>query len=100
MMIAAPAIVPQIILALGQGNHDELFVSSDVASNWRIGSSGINWNAGSGDPAPDTDITTGSLDQLQLSASSPGNNVISAQGGAGTGGKAVIGERVLRLPLP
>src|SRR5262245_52277557 len=45
----------EFILNLNDGG-DELALSSTAPSDWVLGNGGLNWNAGSGDPAPDAEL--------------------------------------------
>ena len=52
-----------------------------------IGTSGINWNAGAPDPAPDADLVTFSQFDRWVFAPGAGDDLVSAQGGAGAGAR-------------
>ena len=71
------------ILNLNAGSSDELFIgdSGSTGDHWTLGNGGINTNALT---SSTENILTSTLDKIELAAGS-GNNVLSAQGGAGTG---------------
>jgi Ca2+-binding RTX toxin-like protein len=60
---------------------DDVSAGNDVIT---VGTSGINWNSSAADPAPDSELTYSGLDELFF-AGGPGNDVVTAQGGNGTG---------------
>jgi len=71
------------ILNLNAGSSDELFIgdSGSTGDHWTLGDGGINTNALT---SSSENILTSTLDKIELATGS-GNNVLSAQGGAGTG---------------
>ncbi len=78
----------EFAINLGAGAADRLEVvgnSTATADRWVIGTSGINWNAGAPDPAPDADLVTFSQFDRWVFAPGAGDDLVSAQGGAGTG---------------
>ena len=77
----------EFAINLNAGNADDVRLlgrSTAMADRWVIGTAGANWNAGALDPAPDADLVTFS-DFNWLFAPGPGDDEVSAQGGAGTG---------------
>jgi Ca2+-binding RTX toxin-like protein len=60
---------------------DPVAVVTDAIS---IGADGIDWNASAADPAPDSDVTHTGIDELVF-VGGPGDDIVSAQGGDGTG---------------
>ena len=67
------------------GTGDELqLIGTSGPDDWRLGTSGLNWNPG--DTAPDTDVFMSPPPPRYNILSFGGNDVISARGGAGTGG--------------
>ena len=76
----------EFAINLGAGAADRLEVvgnSTATADRWVIGTSGINWNAGAPDPAPDADLVTFSQFDRWVFAPGAGDDLVSAQGGAG-----------------
>jgi len=70
------------------GGPNDRFISlgTEGADGWRLGQSAINWNAASGDPSPDADITLSPApDKIDLWGQA-GDDTISSRGGLGTGG--------------
>src|SRR4051812_7596750 len=67
----------EFILNLNAGRDDLFMLGGAGADDWRLGKGGINVNAGSGDPAPDADISTTPLATLQAGGAD-GDDTISA----------------------
>ena len=84
------------ILNLNAGSSDELFIgdSGSTGDHWTLGNGGINTNALT---SPSENILTSTLDKIEFATGS-GNNVLSAQGGAGTGDTAAHCETVTGVP--
>ena len=74
----------EFILNGNNGNDELLLSGTPGADNWVLGNGGVNWNAGSGDPSPDSETLASTFSHILLDGGD-GDNVISAQGGAGTG---------------
>ena len=71
---------------LGGGFSDRLsFFGSDGFDNWRLGTDGINFNAGNVDTMPDQDTPTLNGIDFYVAQVNGGNDQISAQGGVATG---------------
>ena len=69
------------------GTHDRMQIGGTTGDDsWVLGaSSRINWNAGGGDPSPDSEFfLTGQFDEWSLDGGL-GNDQIRARGGQGTG---------------
>ena len=76
----------EFAINLGAGAADRLEVvgnSTATADRWVIGTSGVNWNAGAPDPAPDADLVTFSQFDRWVFAPGAGDDLVSAQGGRG-----------------
>jgi Ca2+-binding RTX toxin-like protein len=86
----------EITINYGGGPNDRfLTLGTAGADSWRLGSSGINWNAASGDPSPDADITLSPApDQIDLWGQG-GDDTISARGGLGTGAPFAAPTRLI-----
>jgi hypothetical protein len=72
-----------VLLAGGGVDKLSLFGLDGGVDNWRAGTTGINWNAGGGDPDADLAVFSG-IEVFDLHGDR-GNDQITAQGGSGTG---------------
>jgi RTX calcium-binding nonapeptide repeat (4 copies) len=79
----------EFAINLGVGETDGIQISDKNASTdtIRMGPGGVDWNAGSGDPAPDADLALASdFDQYTFELGDGAGNLFTAQGGPGVGG--------------
>jgi len=72
-----------VLLSNGGVDKLSLFGLDGGVDNWRAGTTGINWNAGGGDPDADLAVFSG-IEVFNLHGDR-GNDQISGQGGSGTG---------------
>lgn len=91
----------EMTLNFGGGSADRFVLfGTPGANNWRLGTSGINANAASGDPAPDADIVLSPPPDRVDFFGQAADDVISAQGGPGAGGPfAALGTRLAIVGL-
>jgi Ca2+-binding RTX toxin-like protein len=70
----------------GVNDEIELFDSRPANSDaWVLGTDGINWNPGAGDPTPDAELALAAFDVVVVDLG-PGDDSAAARGGLGTGG--------------
>jgi Ca2+-binding RTX toxin-like protein len=78
-----PEIEFNVLLSGGGLDKLSLFGLDGGVDNWRVGTTGINWNTGGGDPDADLAVFSG-IEVFDLHGDR-GNDQISAQGGSGAG---------------
>ncbi len=74
----------EIAVNFGAGVDGLVLIGDDPPNTWRVGTGGLDWNAGVPDPSPDADVTPQGADHFTLQGAA-GNDSLSARGGPGIG---------------